>query len=1329
MTDENTNTHSDDDDREESDADLTQRLKEYAIAMCAWLRAQVSQSAEEIAPQLRGAVAGVSIPRRALKPLAVAGVLLVGAIALGPAAPFDDGDTNIETEEPVEGETYEPVVEETEESAVNTPDLSGTTLNALPSSYLGTAEGNAPDPPQEIRASAGSQTMNVETTVVDGEPAIVLEDDRTHDGRWVSIETAWFEEHIGETPDAAYVKHEDGTEYAAPLQVRDGSAAFYVNGFSTNTVTFGSDVVLSGDQAGDGSQFQYELANTSGVSDYSINVTGVENTAPASTSVSATNGDTLPIDIGGTTAPRDETVTLTGVRETSSKSLSRSATSGFSTEIDVGGTQDADNAEVTITGEETTTPDSVTETGASPSASIPIDVGGSTDTRDGTISISNPTRTTNEWYDSLESGIRLNEGETKSYDLDVSDFNRISTVRTEGQTNENDNLNSVGVEIRVDGTSFGERYYDGDYTTNTHDGAVIDVSDKSTVTVTAEVTDGGGDNTDFIWRSPPDYNTLIELESPDPGTVSYTAGSDSGSITPGSSDTLTLSPGTDSIDISHNGGSVDVDASWTEVTATEDPSLTVDGQTVSHSGILDGTKTETISLSPGTQSVDTSVGSHEADVSIEWTEVTQTEDPSVTVAGQTVSHSGTLGDGETVTESVDLSTGSQSGDISVNGPVDVAASWTEVTETRDPVVEVNGETAGHAGTLSAGETVSLQASPLWLKEGTNRVNISTNSPTNGPASLVGFEYSHAAETTTSARIEETTWSQTTTVSKTWAGDRANATATIPMNDRVVDVRNIEVRYNGTTWEPVAESDYVLNGTDLTVQLGDVAEGSTTEVRATGSKIRVEDGSINVLDPTTSSDTLNTRLQVADAGPNFALSVDETVFSNRVHYAENATWGETTGSTTITAEGEQTLTLPNATVGAEATVRTWPIEVAVAQDQMTVSQLAGNRDEPGLAVEGNGLAEVEYTFVDAKSATPYILWSETNEIVRDEGLASSPITLVDDNSEETLIFQVDDGSASGSGSGADAGAGGGGIMDPASGGSVLGQLQGFVPDGRTLLLGIVLIGAVAVVGRRTGVITEERTEAATSVASSTAGTVGGIVERILANEIVFGLLILAGTGWVLTSGVLPEQTTLIVALGAVPVALFLVLQQFDAFDFRIWVGSTALVGVLGIQALAPQLGETIAEEAGLIIVVGVIALGWRAVSAWRAEANTPDEVNRIEISGDDGATDVRVPRESPRSVSVRRGCRARRAAPIPPLQGRRGSCGRRLLVSCDDRRRRRRRAVRPRRPRLLGAAHWPDRWRRSRRRARALRHVRRVAVRKARRMARQRGRIAPLLELR
>jgi len=171
----------------------------------------------------------------------------------------------------------------------------------------------------------------------------------------------------------------------------------------------------------------------------------------------------------------------------------------------------------------------------------------------------------------------------------------------------------------------------------------------------------------------------------------------------------------------------------------------------------------------------------------------------------------------------------------------------------------------------------------------------------------------------------------------------------------------------------------------------------------------------------------------------------------------------------------------------------------------------------------------------------------------------------------------------------------------------------------LLLGLGGLATGLVAVRRSGLVVDEGTRGAAAVdtGQDMATTAGRLVERVFENEIVLGLVLLAGGGWLLTSGVLPEQTTLIVSLSAaVPVAMFLVLQQFDRFDFRIWAGSTALVGVLGLQMLAPELGEAIAEEAGVIIVVGALLLGWRALSAWRAEAITPDNVTRLEINAEE-----------------------------------------------------------------------------------------------------------------
>ena len=1002
MTEKNIKSDTEDDVDDEAEQNLKTRLKAYLFAAYATVAAAISQSAEEIAPQLRG----LSLPQvsgRALKSLVLAGLLIGAAVAM-PAAPFaSDGPQT----EPVEGETFEPVDDG--------PSLNGVSLNTLPSTYLGSGA-EAPDPPKEVRASAGSQTMAVETAVVDGEPAIVLDDERTPDGRWVSIETSWLNEHVGEVPEVAYVDHESGNEYAAPLQVRGESAAFYVREFSTNTVTFDGEVRLSGAGAGDGTEYQYELGSTEDVDDPSINLTGLSNTQTVSDS----------------------------------------------------GTGAASNS---VSGNQPT------------EAQISVDFD------------DNETSTVNGGTSTSNYGIGTWEfDEFNLPDRDVITKVEIDTLNTS---------QSYDLRFYIDGRKFGGTQT---YTKSpTFTGEMDNPNPGGSVTAELRAIDAYGED---------DLGYVNKTDVKVTGETTFDSG-DSGA---------TLSSGSSSVSLDSNSNSK---------TITLDPS---DGYSVSQ----------------------------DADAPFTW-----------------------------------------------------ELDYTAETVTTDPVVELNGETVGVDGTLADGETVSLSQNASALQEGTNRVNVSTNSPSSGPASLVGLEYSHGAETTTSATVEETTWSQTTNVSNTWPSARSNATATLPMNDRVVDVRNVEVRENGTTWEPVAESDYTLNGTDLTIELGDVAEGSTTEVRATGSKVRVEDGAITVLDPTTSSDTLDTRVRVDDAGPDFALSVDETIFGDRVHYAENATWGETTGEATITADGGKTLTLPDATAGAETSVRTWPIAVAPTAGEVTVTGREGDRSEPGIAVAGDGNSEVEYTFVDATDNTPYVLYSTTNGIVRDSGMASSPITLVDDNSEETLVFQLDDGVASGSGSGSSAGGGGPGLMPAGSGGGGFTALQALIPDASMLLLGLGGLATGLVAVRRSGLVDEgTRGAAAVDTGQDVATTAGRLVERVLENEIVLGLVLLAGGGWLLTSGVLPEQTTLIVSLSAVPVAMFLVLQQFDRFDIRIWAGSTALVGVLGLQILAPELGETIAEEAGVIIVVGALLLGWRALSAWRAEASTPDEVTRLEINAEE-----------------------------------------------------------------------------------------------------------------
>jgi hypothetical protein len=154
--------------------------------------------------------------------------------------------------------------------------------------------------PPEVAASAGSQTMDVTTKRADGGVVLELSDERTHDGRWVSVPTKWFNEALGEMPEVAYVEHENGSTYSANVHVRGDSAAFYVRGFSTNEVTFSGEVDVSANPATDGSQFSYQIEDASGASDPQGTLTGAMSTEWDNVSASGlADGDTLAVNPAG----------------------------------------------------------------------------------------------------------------------------------------------------------------------------------------------------------------------------------------------------------------------------------------------------------------------------------------------------------------------------------------------------------------------------------------------------------------------------------------------------------------------------------------------------------------------------------------------------------------------------------------------------------------------------------------------------------------------------------------------------------------------------------------------------------------------------------------------------------------------------------------------------------------------------------------------------------------------------------------------------------------------------------------------------------------------
>ena len=118
---------------------------------------------------------------------------LIGVLALSVVAapmllmPSDDAEI-----EPNNGTVVTPDGTELQEvdGGVDRGPLGG--LNAIPASHL--RGGESPT----VHASAGAQTMRVETTTVNGEPALNLTDKRTHDGQvecWLAVDARRLDAH------------------------------------------------------------------------------------------------------------------------------------------------------------------------------------------------------------------------------------------------------------------------------------------------------------------------------------------------------------------------------------------------------------------------------------------------------------------------------------------------------------------------------------------------------------------------------------------------------------------------------------------------------------------------------------------------------------------------------------------------------------------------------------------------------------------------------------------------------------------------------------------------------------------------------------------------------------------------------------------------------------------------------------------------------------------------------------------------------------------------------------------------------------------------------
>lgn len=605
------------------------------------------------------------------------------------------------------------------------------------------------------------------------------------------------------------------------------------------------------------------------------------------------------------------------------------------------------------------------------------------------------------------------------------------------------------------------------------------------------------------------------------------------------------------------------------VTVTDDQSASVT--------LLEG-ETSAVGLSSSTTSItlDDENGGGQVAWELHGTDREQSEDPRVDVDGDgvdDVTYSGLLADGATHSESVALATGSQSitANTTASSPAGVETAWTEVTETTDPTIEVNGNTTSHSGTLADGSTSSLTTDVSWLQDGANRVNVSLTAPASGPTPQVGLNYSHSAIENVSVTYEGETWSEQYDLEKTFASDQSAATLTIPFtSDRVVAIRDVERKIDNGSWQAV--DAYQLDGTTLTVELGDVAAGETHAIRAAGTKVRVTNGSITVTDPTYEGNGLDSEVRIDSGGDGFEIDVSGTAEARNVHYTVDESW-QGDPSAVVYSDGSQELHMAPPD-GATMRVRTVPIETIPQSSHVEV--VVEDASAPEFTLRGQS-SEVEITYYRTVSGRTYALINSGTgqEIARDT--AESPVSFLASSDSATYII---DTVSSGSGGGAVATTGSSG---PISTFAIFAGLAGS-------------IGGFFVLGRRFGA-RGPRQNAALIAGGALVGIVAleAVTAGSLLGELAQGLGALAGgaVGGFLDSGA-----------GAVASGVGMLLAVYAVHE-RVELPTWTLllsVGVIAVFTLENitngALGVGLAEVSPLLwlgLVFGAIALLWRVLA--------------------------------------------------------------------------------------------------------------------------------------
>ncbi|MFC4449833.1 hypothetical protein [Halorussus aquaticus] len=968
----------------------------------------------------------------------------------------------------------------------------------------------------------------------DASMSLVISDDVHHDGRRVAVRAGVIKDAFGYVPEyLAIANNETGETWRSPTTVADGWLVADVEHFSSNAVSFEGTVSVEATPALNGDTFTTNISDVSAVDNFDINVTG--STQTEWDNVSATglaNGNNLAVNPAGhrVTGPNasEPEVVFTGNLQTKSESLTGSVSPGGSASVSVDGNQNPNSPTLTVTGR-------------------------------GTSKL-------NPYFDYQDHSYQIG-GKYNGLVNAEATFDGPPSVISGIKLYANPNGGSHTLDIYLVEEDADEVFGEG---TLVRSGVTID--------------GGSGQKTIDIQDYEPSTSGNL--------TVEFVTTSSSGGKLEGYAGTSTNAKvlSNSIYGISNSG---------LDMTFLSGPSgVNVDdnnGHSASFGELLPGeTKTKSLAVGTSSSALDFSAfKSGSVDWQLDFTERTVTEDVALDIDGDginDVSHSGQLSDGATASyqiPSLDPSDGSATVSTAAGSTVGAEVRLKEVSETRDPSISVNGHTTSYTGTLSDGETVALDTNTSWIQSGENQINVTVGDGSlsaDAPTPATGLDYSHDAKSSYSVNYSAEALTVRYGVGKSYTSDQSGVSMTIPFDNTVYEMRDVEKRVNGGSWTAVDPMNYrITDANELVADIGSVSKGDTVKVRANGSRVETSNMSITVERATAKGNKLDSKLSIDSISENAYLRFASSGESKRIVYPVNESWDSADGYATIQSNGQQDLFLPSAPAGGTFRIQTIPVKATPNQGDVEVSVLEPRQEEPQFYVRpGDAPSDtVEFTYLNAKPDTKYLLYSKSNGVVRDSGTANSPVTLTDDDSAERLVFRVDES----------------GTSDPPNRD---GWTDGFPPPGqfaKQSASGGNLPVVLLVSGLGIAVLWYARSR------YRGASGVTGLFGRALSSNVVLGSLIVAvvGVGAAIGGVSLPPGAGLLLLVTGVPLATYLGLRRTGQYSHVAFGAVTAVALILGLQLLGENVVSSVLSNLGPsmpIIAIGGLYVVYKAVKAYR-----------------------------------------------------------------------------------------------------------------------------------